>query len=375
MLYGISYTKKTLVLLIAMASLLQCSCAQMETSGSKSNSQPQNQDLTLVGWGIDFKNLDKFFADAESVGFDVLVTWSIDVELLKKAVEAGEKHNIKIFSSIAPMGEDVINLWKKEYPQKPFPWQMMDDNENAAATFLSAGRNKHLIPYQWGGEPLMTNEVLLYKIICFNNVEGRSLFEMIIDNLISVPEIEGIGFDGFGYQNYYSCHCRKCQEKLDEYHKKYSEISKGQASVNFYRDILVDYINHLANYARSKKKEIKTTIHIWPVFVPEPLYGNRLDVDYCGQTAAWFTLWPEEKIAKYSRVISEQAKKSYQRQQGVAMIGYYDRPGQFPVKNATCVDMEIKTMIENGCNRIQVCGAKDVINNEKIAEVFKKYFK
>ena len=60
---------------------------------------------------------------------------------------------------------------------------------------------------------------------------------------------------------------------------------------------------------------------------------------------------------------------------GVGMIGYYNRPGEFPVKNATRVDMELNTMIKNGCTRIQVCGAKDVINNKEIAEVFRKHFK
>ena len=52
--------------------------------------------LTLVGWGIDRKNIDKFFADAEEVGFDVLITWSTDPVFLKKAVKVGEKYNIKI---------------------------------------------------------------------------------------------------------------------------------------------------------------------------------------------------------------------------------------------------------------------------------------
>ena len=111
-------------------------------------------------------------------------------------------------------------------------------------------------------------------------------------------------------------------------------MSDKEATINFYRDTLVNYINYLANYARSKKKGIKTTIHIWPVFAPDPLYGNSLDLDYCGQTAAWYTLWPRDKIAKYSKIISKQAQKYYQRQEGVGMIGYYDRPGKFPVKNA-----------------------------------------
>jgi hypothetical protein len=138
---------------------------------------------------------------------------------------------------------------------------------------------------------------------------------------------------------------------------------------------LVDYINYLADYVRSKKEGIKTSIHIWPVFVPEPLYGNRLNIDFCGQTAAWYTLWPKEKIAEYSKIISENARKYHQRQQGVGMIGYYDKPGQFPVKDASRMDMELNTMIENGCLEIQVCGAKDVIDNKGVSEVFKKYFK
>jgi hypothetical protein len=138
---------------------------------------------------------------------------------------------------------------------------------------------------------------------------------------------------------------------------------------------LVDYINYLADYARSRNKDIKTSIHIWPVFTPDPLYGNHLDIDFCGQSAAWYTLWPEKKIAGYSRIISGEAKKYHQRQEGVGMIGYYDRPGQFPVKDAARVDMELKTMIENGITSIQVCGTNDVINNKGISSVFKKYFK
>jgi hypothetical protein len=99
-----------------------------------------------------------------------------------------------------------------------------------------------------------------------------------------------------------------------------------------------------------------------------------LDIDYCGQTAAWYNPWPEEKIASYSRTISQEDKKYHQRQQGVGMIGYYDRPGQFPVKDAARVDMELRTMIENGCTRIQVCGTEDVIGNREISAIFRKYF-
>ncbi len=334
-----------------------------------------NKNVTLTGWGIDEKNPDKFIAEAGAVGFDSLITWSTNPVFLKKAVEAGKRNKIKIFSCLAPMS-GMENLWKKRYPGRPVPWQVMSGDEDAAFKFIAAGKNQYIIPYQFGGEPKLANEVLLTRIICFNDLEARELFKPLIDEIVAVPGIEGIAFDGFGYQNYRRCYCEHCQKLLAEYGNKQPQMAKiEKAEAVFFRDTLVDYINYLADYARSRQGDIKTSIHVWPVFTPEPLYGNRLNIDYCGQTAAWYTIWPKEKIAEYSGIISGNAAKYHQRQKGVGMIGYYDRPGQFPVKDASRVDMEIKTMIENGCREIQVCGAKDVINNQEISTVFKKYFK
>ena len=333
-----------------------------------------DRSVTLTGWGIDEKNLDQCMADAAAVGFDELITWSTDPAFLRKAVAAGQKNDIKVFSCLSPMGA-VGSRWNKRYPGRPVPWQVMSDDEEAARKFIMAGRNQYLIPYQFGGEPLLTNEVLTTPIICLSNREARDLFEPVIDEIAAVPGLAGLAFDGFGYQNYRCCRCGQCQKLLAEYRGKHPELSAEAAEVGFFRDSLVDYLNYLADYARSKRPDLKTCLHIWPVFAPEPLYGNRLDVDYCGQTAAWYTLWPQEKIAAYSRTISGEARKYYPRQQGVGMIGYYDRPGEFPVKDAARVDMELKTMLSNGCRHIQVCSSLHVIRNKDIAAVFRKYFK
>ena len=59
----------------------------------------EKPQLTLVGWGIHKKNLDKFFADAEEVGFDVLITWSTDPVFLAKSVGLGATHNNQDCSS------------------------------------------------------------------------------------------------------------------------------------------------------------------------------------------------------------------------------------------------------------------------------------
>ena len=45
-----------------------------------------------------------------------------------------------------------------------------------------------------------------------------------------------------------------------------------------------------------------------------------------------------------------------------------------PVKDAARVDLELKTMIDNGCRSIQVCSSIHVMNNPQIRAVFKKWF-
>ena len=331
------------------------------------------EKIALVGWGIDAKNLDTCFKDASAVGFDALITWSIEPEFLAKAVAAGEAHGVRVYSSLAPMGRFAA-LWKKAYPEVPVPWQQMSEKEQAAETFLAAGKNRFITPYQHGGEPTMATEVLLTKIICMSNPEAVQLFEQQLDGILSVKGLAGIGFDGFGYQNYKRCHCPHCEKAFAAYCQKHPELPPKDAEETFFRTMLVEYINHLADYARTKRADAKTTIHIWPVFAPEPLYGNRLNLDFCGQTTAWFTIWPEEKIAEYAKRITGEEKKYHSRQQGVGMIGYYNSPGKFPFKSPEQVDLELRTMIENGCLRIQVCSALHVLRNPDIATVFTKHF-
>ena len=330
--------------------------------------------LTLVGWGIDMQNLETFMAQAEAVGFDALITGPNTPERLARAAEVGAEHNIEVFAYIGPMGH-AQRAWNATYPDRPVPWQVLTEGEEAALSFIEAGDNRYIIPYQFGGEPVMTNEVLTSRIVCLADDDARELLKGLIDEIAAVPGLAGVGFDGFGYQNYHRCYCGRCEELLAEHIEAHPGMDEDEATVAFFRDMLVEYTNDLADHARSVRSDIETTIHIWPVFAPEPLYGNRLDVDYCGQTAAWYMHWPEEKIAEYSRIIVEDAQKYHERQQGVGMIGYYDRPGQFPVKDAERVDMELRTMIENGCRRIQVCSSIHVINNDEIAEVFRAHFR
>jgi hypothetical protein len=169
--------------------------------------------VLLTGWGIDEKHLDTFMPQARDVGFDALITTDSDPEALRKCVEAAAPYGIKVFSCLAPMGR-IATLWRQRYADRPVPWQVISPNEDAALRFIAAGNNQFLIGYQFGGEPVLTHEVLTSQIICFSSPEAYHLFRPVIDGIVSVPGIAGVAFDGFGYQNYHDCQCERCQAGL-----------------------------------------------------------------------------------------------------------------------------------------------------------------
>jgi hypothetical protein len=99
----------------------------------------------------------------------------------------------------------------------------------------------------------------------------------------------------------------------------------------------------------SLRPDIKTTIHVWPVFLPEPLYGNRLDLDYCAQTVAWFfpPYWADDKIAKYTRTVVGDEKKYFKRSKGIPFVGIYLGKKHTIDKPLDQFKKELKIIFEN----------------------------
>ena len=143
-------------------------------------------------------------------------------------------------------------------------------------------------------------------------------------------------------------------------------------------DSLVDFNNKLADYVHELNPDAKAINRIWPVYLPEPLYGNRLKMDYCGQTAAWYFYWNHPRIEQCSRTIATDQKKYWPNAQGVAFIGYRDHiehDMQFPYKSPEMVERELRAILKGGSRMLMCGGLADVVNNPKIAGVFKKFMK
>ena len=326
--------------------------------------------VSLTGW-LTSCDPEKVVPQSAEIGVTEIGTWSQNPQYLMKLVKIANKYNIDIYSTLTLHAKQ----WKRKYPKQSVPIQKMDEKENQAFAYYKKKNNRYQSNYQWGGEPFHNNEVLFYELLCFHDKQVKELLKEKIRALLKIDGLKGIAFDGFGYQNYRCCGCSHSMKLFEKYYQKHPVFSYKTALEKFSLETLVAFNSELAEYARSIKPDVKIINHIWPVFLPEPLYGNRIDIDYCGQTAAWFFYWDLAKIRRYSHIIASKEKKYHSRAYGVAMIGFYNNPDEFPLKTPERVEAELKAIFDGGCYRVQVCGLNDVLKTPKVAAVFRKYFK
>jgi hypothetical protein len=332
----------------------------------------ENGFVQLTGWGGG--KPEEVVPQAAEAGFTELIVVNHDTNYLYRLVEAGRPHGIGAYACIHLSD---IKDWQKRRPGIAPPLQEMNPEENAALARVEADQTRGKSCYQYGGEPHQPVEVLTSPLLCFHTPEVVEFFKEQVRDILAGPGLKGVAFDFFGYRNYRCCRCARSMAAFEAWHRQHPALARDKALDQFSLETLVDFTNTLARYARSLRPGIKVQCHVYPVFLPEPLYGNRLDVDYCGQTAAWYfePLWDMEKIRDYTRVIFGQEKKYFQRAKGVALVGVYNRPDLYPVKGPDRLAQELQAILDGGGDRVQVCSFNDVLNDPPTLEVFKRFFK
>jgi len=327
--------------------------------------------VQLTGWGGG--KPEEVVPQAAEVGFDEIIVTRHDAGYLRQMIELGRRHQVGIYSCVHL--SDLAD-WKRRRPDLPPPLQQISPEEEAARQRIEADKSPGKSNYQYGGEPFRKLEVLQSPLLCFHHPQVRPFFEEQIRELLQVDGLRGVALDFFGYQNYRCCRCATSQAAWAAWRKEHPALPADRALDAFSLESLVEFINALAGYARGVRGATLVTCHVYPVFLPEPLYGNRLDVDYCGQTAAWFfePFWSVEKIRRYTQIIASEEKRHFARAEGVAMIGFYAQPQLYPVKSAQRLEDELHAILAGGGDRVQVCSLNAVLNDPGAREVFKRYF-
>ena len=286
---------------------------------------------------------------------------------------AAKKHGLVPYCTFTPIG-----------PHK----QVLRDDEQRHLDFINASdlrgrlskdehgkvRNERKIAArcQFGGEPVTTPDLCPHLIDCFLSDENCAMAKAKIDKTLAAnPDAAGIAFDYIGYTNFRSCECGDCKARLAAYLKK-EGLSEDEAVRNrFFRASLVAYINTLVDYVRSVRPGIKVTMHIYPAFMPDPLYGKDLKADTIQETVAWYFQWPDEKIADYTRRIN--ADVHVQGSVSVPFVGLNATPGRaLAFKTPERLEAELRIILAAGGRRLGVCNGGDMVK-PGYREVFMKY--
>ena len=340
--------------------------------GTNSLAAADKQFIQLTGWGGG--KAEDVVSKAAETGFTELVVHHEKHENFTNFIKLGKQHGIGIYAWLF-LGD--IPAWEKAFPNLKPPLQVMNAAENKALERIQSDKTFGKSQYQSGGEPVNKIEVLTTPLLCLHDPRVLEAFKQQINEMLSVPGVKGVAFDYIGYQNYRCCYCEHSMKLFNKWNKNKPGVPYEQNLEMFSLETLVRFNNELTGYARSINPKAKIITHVYPVFLPEPLYGNRLDVDVCGQTAAWFfkPFWSYDKITKYSRVIFGEEKKYFPNSEGSAMNGIFSRSKKHAAKSPERIRKELQAILDGGGDRVQVCSMNDVLKDENIKKVFKNFFR
>jgi hypothetical protein len=277
-----------------------------------------------------------------------------------------KKENIEIYY--------WITLTPRKEPKEL--WQQVSPEEAEKSLKIKKDKDPFKHGYQHGGEPVNEEtNVFTHELLCFHKPEVVKIMQDKITKAFKeCPGLAGIAFDFFGYKNYRCCRCPYSRKLFEEYYKKQPEgTDREKALEKFSLDELVKFYNELAAFVRKEKPEAKIVTHVYPTFIPNPVYGNLLDVDYCCQTVAWYfkPYWPLDKVKKYTEFVIGEDKKYNSKAKGIPFVGIYQYQSRPALNKPTDVfRKELKTIRSCGTQSFSICPFKIFVQKPELGKVF-----
>jgi hypothetical protein len=119
--------------------------------------------------------------------------------------------------------------------------------------------------------------------------------------------------------------------------------------------------------------DMKVMCHIHPVYLPNPFYGHRVKVDYCGVTVAWFFKphWDLKKIEKYTKKTVNGPYK-FTEAIGMPMIGYYT--GETSYRDGKQLKKELNIIKKSGAKAVMMCELGHILKDEGASKAVQSRF-
>ena len=177
---------------------------------------------------------------------------------------------------------------------------------------------------------------------------------------------DGVAFDGFGFRNRYACHSDRCEEMRHRTMATNADLTDADIWAQS-EESLVDVYRVLYEHAKSVKSGAVVMNHLWPPFLPNPHYGNRLRLDYCSQTISWFYR-PNWSLQRVEFEASELAHLSDGNMNVfLPFIGVYDEPHL--VRSAPRIARELEIARTFGGGHWVFCNLKTLHRYHELREV------
>ena len=233
------------------------------------------------------------------------------------------------------------------------------------------------VGYSDGGEPSPgreKSEVLGWcNVDCLVGPVARSnSVAKALAALDANPAADMVLFDFVGYQNYRRCHHPDCERLYREHLAKNKLADTPENEKDFFLGELVAVNNAMHDAIKARNPAIITGAHLYPVFLKEPLYGNRLKFDVIGETCAWYLKWPDEKIRAYAADCMARRPAEHPRSRRVPFIAFTKR-GWCEQKTAADIERELNDILDSGADEIMAFEMDAIVNDPEIYGVFLKY--
>lgn len=275
------------------------------------------------------RDAEKLAALADDLGFNVIIlqatgynqAWyrsrilkpakGLTIDPLAEVIRAAHPRGIKVYAWViylADSGSDSMRQKAPEFYQELKPGTKVDTGPRRNPDRENRMAGRWLCPDRG-----------------LTDHEKRISLE-----IVTRYPVNGLAIDYLGYQNYRDCHCEYSNRRRAEFENRlnaregfYKPWGETMVADEFSEASLVRWTEELVAAVKAVRPGLKTAIHLYPDFDPNPLYGHRLPVDYLGQTVAWFyqPYWSPEKVYYQTRLHQSLSGRYQRKNRFVPFVG------------------------------------------------------
>ncbi|OGJ84603.1 MAG: hypothetical protein A2268_11280 [Candidatus Raymondbacteria bacterium RifOxyA12_full_50_37] len=314
--------------------------------------------MKIIGWHIPEQpgQIHDMIARVKDLGFD---SYEVTTNLPEKETPLKEscvRFGLKTFKVIEPL---------KKRPGAVM--QVLEESEEALPRSFEDAPD-----YQGGEAPLPgQREILHAKLAC---PQDPGVIEYARSQVKQAKSFghDGVCWDFIGYRNYRSCRCALCSAALKR--TATGDINKQAMEDAFFEQNIVSLYDSLYEATKTMTPAMRIICHCYPVFLPNPLYGLRINVDYCGITVSWF-LKPHWPIEKVETLVNKTVHGPYTHAHvaGMPMIGFYGTGDlQQHYRTPERIAQELDLLKAHGAQALMMCETGNILGCPEVAETIGK---